>query len=60
MDVIDAGERVVVVLRPARLSDGEESGLGRNVTTFRDGKVVEMVAFPGPERRHWPACSTGS
>jgi ketosteroid isomerase-like protein len=43
VDVIDAGEQVVVVLRPP----GEEPHA--NLTTFRDGKVVEMVWFETPE-----------
>jgi ketosteroid isomerase-like protein len=45
VDVIDAcGDRVVVVIRPP----GEDSPRA-NVTTFRDGKVVEMVAYESPE-----------
>lgn len=42
VDVIDAGERVVVVMR-------RPSGAGEsiaNVTTFRDGEVTEMVHYP--------------
>jgi ketosteroid isomerase-like protein len=45
VDVIDAGDRVVVVLRPP----GGGSELRANATTFRDGKVVEMVAYESPE-----------
>jgi ketosteroid isomerase-like protein len=46
VDVIDAGDdRVVVVMR----SPGDDSEPRANVTTFRDGKVVEMVAYPSPE-----------
>lgn len=44
VDVIDVGDRVVVVIRPARGSE-----LRANLTTFRDGKVVEMVAYATPE-----------
>jgi hypothetical protein len=44
VDVMDAGEQVVVVLRPA----GQEE-LRANLTTFKNGKVVEMVAFESPE-----------
>jgi ketosteroid isomerase-like protein len=40
VDVVDAGDRVVVVLR----APGDER-LHANVTTFRDGKVVEMVHY---------------
>lgn len=43
VDVIDAGDQVVVVLSPA---EGVERA---NVTTFRDGKVVEMVAHESRE-----------
>jgi ketosteroid isomerase-like protein len=43
VDVIDAGDRVVVVIRPAR---GAE--LRANLTTFRDGKVIEIVATRPP------------
>ena len=44
VDVIDAGDQVVVVMRPA---NGAE--LRANLTTFRDGKVIEMVAYETPE-----------
>ncbi len=47
VDVIGAGINVVVILRPA----AEGGGLGEptaNLTTFRDGKVIEMVHFPNP------------
>lgn len=44
VDVIDAGDRVVVVIRPARSAE-----LRANLTTFRDGKVIEMVAYATPE-----------
>jgi len=43
VDVVDAGsDRVVVVLQPA-------GGPRRaNVTTFRDDRVVEIVAYESP------------
>jgi ketosteroid isomerase-like protein len=44
VEVIDAGDQVVVILRPA--------GSGRtvaNLTTFRDGKAIEMVHYPNPD-----------
>jgi len=44
VDVIDAGDRVVVVIRPH-----ERVELQANLTTFRDGRVVEMVAYATPE-----------
>ncbi len=45
VDVVDAGDRVVLVMRPGR---GDGTVLRANVTTFRDGKVVEMVAYESP------------
>jgi hypothetical protein len=44
VEVIDAGEQVVVVIRPA-----SQAQLTANLTTFRDGKVVEMVSYETPE-----------
>lgn len=44
VDVIDAGDRVVVVIRPHKHAE-----LRANLTTFRDGKVIEMVAYETPE-----------
>jgi ketosteroid isomerase-like protein len=49
VDVIDAGEQVVVVMRPARAPEPGESELRANLTTFRHGKVVRMVAYDTPE-----------
>jgi ketosteroid isomerase-like protein len=45
VDVIDAGEKVVVIMRPSPESD-EPAALAANVTSFRAGKVVEMVHYP--------------
>lgn len=45
VDVIDAGDSVVVIMRPAS-EDGEPSELRAQITTFRDGKVIEMVGYP--------------
>ena len=47
IDVIDVGEQVVVVLRRQPTAGGEPE-LRANLTTFRDGKVTEMVAFDSP------------
>ncbi len=47
IDVIDVGEQVVVVLRQQPEGGGEPE-LRANLTTFRDGKVTEMVAFDSP------------
>jgi ketosteroid isomerase-like protein len=44
VDVIGVGDQVVAVMRPP----GADA-LRANLTTFRDGKVVEMVAFESPE-----------
>lgn len=48
IEVVDAGEQVVVVLQPALSETGEGPGPVANLTTFRDGKVVEMVHYPDP------------
>jgi ketosteroid isomerase-like protein len=48
VDVIDAGDKVVVIMRPQGSGDQRDEPVA-NVTTFRDGKVVEMVAYPDPE-----------
>lgn len=44
VDVVDAGERVVVIMR--RPGDGPDARPVANVSTFVDGKVVEMVHYP--------------
>jgi ketosteroid isomerase-like protein len=47
VDVVGAGDKVVVVMGvPA--PDGEQAWTAANLTTFRDGKVVEIVHFPDP------------
>lgn len=49
VDVIDAGDgRVIVIVQPPA-QDGSTPPLRANVTTFRDGRVVEMVAYESPE-----------
>jgi ketosteroid isomerase-like protein len=45
VDVIEAGEQVVVILRSAGPGADEETGLTANLTTFRAGKAVEMVHY---------------
>lgn len=47
VDVVDAGDKVVVIMR--RTGDDGEPELVANLTTFRDGKVVEMVHYPDPD-----------
>jgi ketosteroid isomerase-like protein len=48
VDVIDAGDQLVVVLRLDPTAQGERD-LRANVTTFRDGKVIEMIAYASPD-----------
>lgn len=48
VDVIGAGEKVVVIIRPPG-GDGEEAAPVANLTTFRDGRAVEMVHYPDPK-----------
>jgi ketosteroid isomerase-like protein len=48
IDVVDAGDKVVVIMRPPS-EDGEPAALSANLTTFRDGKAIEMVHYPNPE-----------
>jgi predicted ribosome-associated RNA-binding protein Tma20 len=48
VDVIAAGDKVVVILRPVS-AVGEQAAPSANLTTFRDGKAVEMVHYPSPE-----------
>ncbi|MGZ4214927.1 MAG: nuclear transport factor 2 family protein [Solirubrobacteraceae bacterium] len=51
VDVVGAGDKVVVIMRPLGLGDqgDEPASPVANLTTFRDGKVIEMVAYPDPE-----------
>jgi ketosteroid isomerase-like protein len=48
VDVVGAGDKVVVIIRPP-VEEGEHAALSANLTTFRDGKVIEMVHYPEPE-----------
>lgn len=43
VDVVGAGDKVVVIMRPPG------GAPVANLTTFRDGRVVEMQHFPDPE-----------
>lgn len=47
VEVRDAGDKVVVILR-RHASQGQPSSLVANLTSFRDGKVVEMVHYEDP------------
>jgi ketosteroid isomerase-like protein len=48
VDVLDAGDKVVVIMRPPS-ENGEPTALSANLTTFRNGKAIEMVHYPNPE-----------
>ena len=48
VDVKDAGDRVVVIMRPRTVAGGQPR-LTANVTRFRDGKAVEIVHYATPE-----------
>lgn len=45
IDLIEAGDRVVVILQPTPI-DGEPAPVRAQITTFRDGKVIEMEGYP--------------
>ncbi len=47
VDMIEAGDKIVVIMR--RIGDEGEPELVANLTTFRDGKVIEMVHYPNPD-----------
>jgi ketosteroid isomerase-like protein len=47
VDMIDAGDKIVVIMR--RTGEDGEPELVANLTTLRDGKVVEMVHYPNPD-----------
>jgi ketosteroid isomerase-like protein len=49
VDVIGAGDQVVVVMRPPRDPEAADPELRGNLATFRDGRVVRMVAYETPE-----------
>lgn len=48
VDVVGAGDKVVVIMRTPT-QPGEQAQLVANLTTFRDGRVIEMVHYPNPE-----------
>ncbi len=48
VEIVDAGEQVVVIIRPPA-REGEQAALSANLTTFRDGKAIEMVHYADPE-----------
>jgi ketosteroid isomerase-like protein len=48
VDVVGAGDKVVVIMRPPSGGD-EPAPAVANLATFRDGKVIEMVHYPNPD-----------
>jgi len=48
VDVSDAGDKVVVIMRPPS-EEGEQATLSANLTTFRGGKAIQTVHFPNPD-----------
>jgi ketosteroid isomerase-like protein len=47
VDVVGAGDKVVVIMRRDS-GAADKAHLVANLTTFRDGKAVEMVHYPDP------------
>jgi ketosteroid isomerase-like protein len=47
IDVVDAGDKVVLIMRSP--SEDGKAALSANVTTFRDGKAIEIVHYPNPQ-----------
>ncbi len=47
IEIVDAGDQVVVIMR--RTGEDGEPELVANLTTFRDGKVIEMVHYENPD-----------
>ena len=45
VDVVGAGERVVVIMQPPPSAEDPAPQRTANLATFRDGKVVEMVHY---------------
>lgn len=48
IDVVGAGDRVAVIMGPPA-SSGERAWTAANVTSIRNGKVVEIVHHPSPD-----------
>lgn len=47
VELVEAGDKVVVIM--GRTGEDGEPELVANVTTFRDGKAIEMVHYPNPD-----------
>ena len=50
VELIDGGDKVVVIM--GRIGEDGEPELIANLTTFRDGKAIEMVHYPNPDDAH--------
>ncbi len=50
VDVVESGDKVMVVMRPAQSASEERPREVANLTTFRDGQVIEMVHYPDPSQ----------
>ena len=48
IEVLGTGEKVVIIIRPPS-EDGEQAPPIANLSTFRDGRAVEMVHYADPE-----------
>jgi ketosteroid isomerase-like protein len=48
VEVVGAGEQVVVIMQPPPQGANPAQRVA-NLTTFRNGKVVEMIHFPNPD-----------
>jgi ketosteroid isomerase-like protein len=48
VDVVGAGDKVVVIMRPPSHGDEPATAVA-NLTTFRDGKVIEIVHYPNAD-----------
>jgi ketosteroid isomerase-like protein len=45
VDVVEAGDSVVVIMQPPASAEDPAPQRTANLTTFRDGKVIEMVHY---------------
>jgi ketosteroid isomerase-like protein len=45
VDAIEAGDRVAVIMQPPPSADDPAPQRTANLTTFREGKVIEMVHY---------------
>jgi ketosteroid isomerase-like protein len=48
VDVVGSGDKVVVIMRPPP-QGGKQASLVAKLTTFSDGKVIEMVHYANPD-----------